>query len=253
MLYIKKSFPATTFSLRSAQPAIYQELSSAFSLRSAQPAIYQELSSAFSLRSAQPAIYQEAQPAIYQELSSALRASPLPVTAASSSSAFCASPLPETVASCAGMIRIQWERNGSKCYDGRTQDIPLHLILLEDQQREVGDSVRVEWQDGGRLWNAVVLEKLPQPSALDMALPATRLLATPREVSFALFCVACIFTHSFCLPSHQIHYCKEHFMHATSATLCYTCCILIVDIHAHIAIYIYQERIIKLCWKLLSN
>ena len=105
----------------------------------------------------------------------------------------------------------------------------------------------MEWLDGGRLWNAVVLEKLPQPSALDMALPANRLLATPREVSFALFCVACIFTHSFCLPSHQIHYCKEHFMHETSATLCYTCCVLIINYCTHTCVN-FLSSLFTLCY-----
>ena len=146
--------------------------SSAFSTSSECAAIDQELSSAFSTSP------------LRETMESSSCASPLPEIAASSS---CASPLPQTAAS---LIRVRWERNGSKCYDGKTQDIPLQRIVLEDQQREVGGSVRVEWREGGRLWNAVVLEKLPQPSALDMALPANRLRATQREVSFALFCVA---------------------------------------------------------------
>ena len=54
---------------------------------------------------------------------------------------------------------VRWEKNGSKYYDGRTQDVPEEAVLESDRARGVGDSVRVEW--GNRLWNAVVLEKQP--------------------------------------------------------------------------------------------
>ena len=94
-------------------------------------------------------------------------------------------PVPIALFSQPKMIRVRWERNGCTRYDGRTQDIPLELVVGENQEREVGvgDSVRVEWQDGGRLWNAVVLEKRPKPSALDLALPPQRVQA-PTSVSF---------------------------------------------------------------------
>ena len=94
-------------------------------------------------------------------------------------------PVPIALFSQPKMIRVRWERNGCTRYDGRTQDIPFELVVGENQERKVGvgDSVRVEWQDGGRLWNAVVLEKRPKPSALDLALPPQRVQA-PTRVSF---------------------------------------------------------------------
>ena len=74
------------------------------------------------------------------------------------------------------MITIRWERNGSKCYDGRSQDILPECIVEEDRQREVGESVQVEWGRQGRLWNAVILKKQPKPDALELALPAKRVV-----------------------------------------------------------------------------
>ena len=76
---------------------------------------------------------------------------------------------------------VRWEKNGSKCYDGRTQDVPEEAVLESDRARGVGDSVRVEW--GSRLWNAVVLEKQPAPSLLDTALPDKRLRRATQIVS----------------------------------------------------------------------
>ena len=76
--------------------------------------------------------------------------------------------------SASSMYTVRWERNGSKCYDGRTQDIPIDSVVEKESEVKVGDSVRVEWGHGGRLWNATVVSKQPTPSPLELALPAKR-------------------------------------------------------------------------------
>ena len=70
---------------------------------------------------------------------------------------------------CCAMYTIQWEKNGS---NGRKQDVPEDAVVESDRAHGVGDSICVEW--GSRLWNAVVLEKRPAPTPLDLALPAKR-------------------------------------------------------------------------------
>ena len=78
-------------------------------------------------------------------------------------------------------IQSALAKNGSKCYDGRTQDVPEDAVVESDRERAVGESVRVEW--GNRFWNAVVLEKRLAPSPLDQALPAKR-QAAPRQGTY---------------------------------------------------------------------
>ena len=64
--------------------------------------------------------------------------------------------------------------NSSRCYIGRTRDVPEEAV---DQARGVGESIQVEW--GNILWNAVVIGIQPAPSPLDLVLPAKQLRERP--------------------------------------------------------------------------
>ena len=88
-------------------------------------------------------------------------------------------PASTTTAARAAMYTVRWERNGSKCYDGRTQDVPEDSVVESDRGRGVGECIRIEWGHEGRLWNATVLEKRPAPTPLDLALPAKRAKTAP--------------------------------------------------------------------------
>ena len=94
------------------------------------------------------------------------------------------------------MFKVRWERNGSARYDGRTQDIPEDWIIESDRERGVNESIRVECGQSGRLWNALVLEKKPVPTPLDLALPAKRVkTASPCKFPLALSSILCMHVH----------------------------------------------------------
>ncbi len=53
------------------------------------------------------------------------------------------------------MIRVRWEGNGSKCYNGRVQEIAAKHVLPKDVTGQVGATIRIKW--GRRIWYAVVV------------------------------------------------------------------------------------------------
>ena len=106
------------------------------------------------------------------------------------------SPLAPGTDNIVNMFKVRWERNGSARYDGRTQDIPEDWIIESDRDRGVNESIRVEWGQSGRLWNALVLEKKPVPTPLDLALPAKRVkTASPCKFPLALSSILCMHVH----------------------------------------------------------
>ena len=68
--------------------------------------------------------------------------------------------------------RVRWDKNGSKCYNGRTQDVPEEAVVEIDHACAIGEYIRVEWRNN--IWNAVLLEKTAALSPLDLALLAKR-------------------------------------------------------------------------------
>ena len=60
------------------------------------------------------------------------------------------------------LVRVRWEGNGSKAYDSRTQDISRKAIKSGDVM--VGSTVTIEWGRQSRVWTAVVMDVLDQPS-----------------------------------------------------------------------------------------
>ena len=70
-------------------------------------------------------------------------------------------------------VRVRWTGNKSR-YDNKVEDVPAHCILEEDRPASVGRSVRVQLDQGGRIWKGVVEDLLSPPSALELALPANR-------------------------------------------------------------------------------
>ena len=73
-------------------------------------------------------------------------------------------------------VRVRWTGNKSR-YDNKVEDVPAHCILEEDRPASVGRSVRVQLDQGGRIWKGVVEDLLSPPSALELALPANRALS----------------------------------------------------------------------------
>ena len=48
-------------------------------------------------------------------------------------------------------VRVRWTGNKSR-YDNKVEDVPAHCILEEDRPASVGRSVRVQLDQGGRIW-----------------------------------------------------------------------------------------------------
>ena len=62
-------------------------------------------------------------------------------------------------------VRVRWEGNNSKMYDGRTQDIPRKTIV--SGAVAVGSTVIIVWgrqSKTSRLWTAVVVDLLDHPA-----------------------------------------------------------------------------------------
>ena len=63
--------------------------------------------------------------------------------------------------SMAKRIRLRWEGNNSRKFDGVTQDLEAkHLLPADRQDAAVGKVVRVKWGRGKRLWRAIVVDLL---------------------------------------------------------------------------------------------
>ena len=71
------------------------------------------------------------------------------------------------------MVRVRWEGNNSRKYDGRVQDIAVKFVEEEDMNGlTVGAVVRVRWGRQMRRWRAVVVDLLrgePSPDMTDTA------------------------------------------------------------------------------------
>ena len=68
------------------------------------------------------------------------------------------------------MVRVRWEGNNSRKYDGRVQDIAVKFVEEEDMNRlTAGAVVRVRWGRQMRRWRAVVVDLLRGESSQDMA------------------------------------------------------------------------------------
>ena len=69
------------------------------------------------------------------------------------------------------MVRVRWEGNNSRKYNGRVQDITVKFVEEEEDVNRltVGAVVRVQWGRQMRRWRAVVVDLLRGESSPDMA------------------------------------------------------------------------------------
>ena len=68
-------------------------------------------------------------------------------------------------------VRVRWFGNGSRRYDGKTEDVEVDAIIEEDRVGlAVGRTVRMPW--GQYLLTATVEDLLRDPTPLELALPA---------------------------------------------------------------------------------
>ena len=82
------------------------------------------------------------------------------------------------------MVRVRWEGNNSRKYDGRVQDIAVKFVEKEDMDGlAVGALVRVRWGRQMRTWRAVVVDLLhgePHPATADTAKKAVKKRASEK-------------------------------------------------------------------------
>ena len=98
------------------------------------------------------------------------------------------------------MVRVRWLGNNSKKYDQKVEDVPAQCVLDEDRPPSVGRTVRVRLGHGerARIWKGTVLQSLPAPSALELALPAKR-THSERTVGFvSMFAYRFMYGHVLC-------------------------------------------------------
>ena len=113
-------------------------------------------------------------------------------------------------------VRVWWTGNKSR-YDNKVEDVPTHCILKDDMPASVGRSVRVQLDQGGRIWKGVVEDLLSPPSALELALPAKRALSGAKVRYTRAYMYTCIFCK-----------CVINVLYVHTARV-HVCCILVVS------------------------